>query len=58
MASEHSRGWNFRKGAKDAPSVEELRERASKGGQAKVPKGLAKPEVMAKFQESRRKNRK
>lgn len=54
MASENRRGWNFRKGAKDAPSAEELRERASKGGQAKVPKGLAKADVMAKAQKARK----
>ena len=32
MAENKGRGWNFRKGAKDVPSVEELRIRAGKGG--------------------------
>ena len=48
------RGWNFKRGAKDAPSVEELRARASKGGKARVPKGFsvtkkANPESAKEF---------
>ena len=54
MANKLGRGWNFRAGAKDAPSVEELRERARKGGQAKVPKGLAKKHVQEKALEARK----
>lgn len=50
----NKRGWNFRKGAKDAPSEEELRARASKGGQAKVPKGFADPKVLKKAQKARK----
>lgn len=47
------RGWNFRKGAKDVPSDEELRARASKGGSAKVPKGLSDPATMVKAMTAR-----
>lgn len=48
------RGWNFRKGAKDAPNAEELRERARKGGQARVPKGFSAKSVMEKALETRK----
>ena len=34
MAENRGRGWNFKKGAKDVPSVDELRKRAGKGGKA------------------------
>ena len=48
------RGWNFRKGAKDAPTTEELRERGRVGGKAQVPKGFCSKEVVAKALETRR----
>lgn len=48
------RGWNFRKGAKDAPTSEELRERGRVGGKAQVPKGFCSKEVVAKALETRR----
>ena len=36
------RGWNFKKGAKDAPDIQELRNRASKGGSvSNISKGFA-----------------
>lgn len=47
------RGWNFRKGQKDAPSSDELRERASKGGSACVPKGFSDPATLIKAQTAR-----
>lgn len=32
MAEKLPRGWNLRKGGKDAPSTDELRKRGAKGG--------------------------
>ncbi len=55
-SSGKGRGWNFRKGEKDAPTTEALRERGRVGGQAKVPKGFCSKEVVAKALETRRKN--
>ena len=52
-SSGKGRGWNFRKGAKDVPSVEELRERGRKGGMAQVPKGFSDRTVMQKAIETR-----
>lgn len=57
MAEKNSglgRGWNFRKGAKDAPNIEELRERARKGGLKQVPKGFASKGVMEKALKTRK----
>ena len=48
------RGWNFRKGAKDAPDAEELRERGRKGGLAQVPKGFSDKNVMEKALKTRK----
>jgi hypothetical protein len=56
--AENKRGWNFRKGGKDAPSAETLKERARKGGQAKVSKGFADKEVYDKAIKTRRENAK
>lgn len=53
-SSGKGRGWNFRKGEKDAQTTETLRERGRIGGQAKVPKGFCSKEVVAKALEARR----
>lgn len=42
-----SRGWNLKKGAKDAPSIDELRLRAKKGGsRTGTIGGFSDPEVL------------
>ena len=52
------RGWNFRKGSKDAPTAQELAGRGKIGGRvgglAKVPKGFADVDVQASAQLSRK----
>ena len=52
-SSGKGRGWNFKKGAKDAPTTDELRERASKGGKVKTPKGFSSRDVVEKALKTR-----
>lgn len=53
-SSGKGRGWNFRKGEKDAPTTEQLRERGRVGGKAQVPKGFCSKEVSEKALATRR----
>lgn len=53
-SSGKGRGWNFKKGAPNAITAKEARERASVGGQAKVAtKGFGNERVMRKALQSR-----
>lgn len=49
------RGWNLKKGGKDAPSVEELRRRGAKGGKTTGrPAGFSKKEKRRRNIEARK----
>ena len=49
MSEKRPRGWNLRKGAKDAPNVDTLRERGSKGGKVTgKTSGFAHKEILEK----------
>lgn len=55
-SSGKGRGWNLRKGQKDCPTSELARKAGMVGGRAKVAKGFADKEVLAKALETRAKN--
>ena len=55
-SSGKGRGWNFKKGAKDELKPDEAVLRGAKGGEARVPKGFADPEVQLKGQIQRKVN--
>lgn len=57
-SSGKGRGWNLRKGQKDCVTSEIARKGGSVGGKAKVAKGFASKEVLAKALETRAKNAK
>ena len=57
-SSGKGRGWNLRKGQKDCVTSEIGRKGGQVGGKARVAKGFANPEVLAKALETRAKNAK